>query len=105
MRLTDYKILKEEKDSLTVIIGGKKRRLARHEKVKYIPPSRRGKWWKVTGEGKGHSREIKVICNGIEYKSLSDCARSIGVSKSTVSKILAGQKSKFKISKLLNKVA
>lgn len=92
MRITKYKVLKEEKDSLTVTINGKQRRLSRREKVKYIPPSRRGKWWRVTGEGKGHGREIKVTCNGIPYKSLSECARVIGVSKSAVSKIIAGQK-------------
>lgn len=101
MRITKYKVLKEERDSLTVTINGKERRLTRTVRKKYIPPSRRGKWWRVTGEGKGHSREIKVICNGVEYKSLSECARVIGVSKSTVSKVIAGQKSKLKISKAL----
>lgn len=100
MRITKYKVLKEENNSLTVTINGKERRLTRTVRKKYVPPSRRGKWWRVTGEGKWHSREIKVTCNGIPYKSLSECARAIGVSKSTVSKILAGQKSKFKIEKV-----
>ena len=96
-----FTILKEGKDSLTVIINGKERRLRRHVKEKYIAPSRRGvKWWRVTGEGRGHSQEMKVTCNGIEYNSLSDCARSIGISKSTVSKILKGQRSKYKISNI-----
>src|SRR5690606_29090525 len=102
MRITkEYTILKEGKDSLTIVLDGKERRLTRTVRKPYIPPSRRGKWWVVTGEGKGHSREIKVICDGIEYKSVSECARSIGISKSTVSKIIAGQRSKFKISKLI----
>ena len=98
----EFAVLKEEKDSITVVINGKERRLVRHNRVKrkYIAPSRRGvKWWPVTGEGKGHSREMKVICNNVPYKSLSECARAIGISKSAVSKILAGQKSEFKISK------
>ena len=102
MRLTkSYSILKEETNSLTVLINGKERRLTRTVRKKYIPPSRQGKWWKVTGEGKGHSREIKVTCNGVPYKSLSECARTIGISKSSVSKIIKGMKSEFKIEKSL----
>ena len=99
MTIRSFTILKEKIDHLTVFINGKERRLVRHTREKYIPPSRRGKWWKVTGEGKGHSREIKVTCNGIPYRSLSECAREVGISKSKASKILAGQKSEFNISK------
>jgi len=100
MKHKTFTVLKEREDCITVLINGEERRLRRHVKPKYIAPSRHGKWWRVTGEGKGHSREIKVICNGVEYKSLSECARKIGVAKSTVSKALAGKNSKIKISKL-----
>ena len=101
MTIRSFTILKEKIDHLTVFINGKERRLVRHTREKYIPPSRRGKWWKVTGEGKGHSREIKVNCNGVEYRSMSECARQTGISKSKVSKIVAGQRSEFNISKIV----